>query len=445
MSRIVQRVTRSALVGALLARRRSTGGNVAVVVVLRTLALAVNVLTGLLTAALLGPAGRGEQAALIIAPTLLSSLSSLGLHASLIFSIKRDPEHTGHYFGTGLLLALGAGIVAMVAGWFLVPFWLHQYDRHVVSVARLLLVMTPLMVVAQLLTGALEAFGQFSKANATLYLQSLGTLAFLLVLWLLDVLTPVTAAFAYLVPAVPAWLYFASHLRRLTRPRFSLQRRWVWPLLHYGLRFYGVDLLGSLSIYLDQIVVVTLLAPDVVGTYVVALSLSRVVGVLQGAAATVLFPSVAAQSKASVVEAVSRTVRVVGAVSVLIVVCLSIVGPGLITLVYGHRFDQTVAPFRILLIDTVLSGSAGILYQAYSGTGRPELVTLFEAVAVAASLGCMLLVVPHYGTVGAAWCVVLASAIRLSCAIAGMPLVLHVSIPRLLLTRSDIVAMARHS
>ena len=72
----------------------------------------------------------------------------------------------------------------------------------------------------------------------------LGTLLILLALWLLHALTPTTAAVAYLAPAAPAWLYFASHLRRLTRPRFTLQRRWAWPLLHYGLRFYGVDLLG---------------------------------------------------------------------------------------------------------------------------------------------------------------------------------------------------------
>ena len=190
---------------------------------------------------------------------------------------------------------------------------------------------------------------------------------------------------------------------------------------------------------------VALLAPEIVGTYVVALSLSRVVGVLQGAVTTVLFPSIAAQPKASVVEAVAGTVRVVGLLSVLVAAGLGMVGPGVITLVYGGRFDGTIAPFRILLIDTVLSGTARILYQAYSGTGRPEAVTMFEALAVAASLGSMLLVVPQYGTVGAAWCVVLASAVRLTCAVAGLRLVLRVRIPRLLVSRSDIVAMARAS
>ena len=57
----------------------------------------------------------------------------------------------------------------------------------------------------------------------------------------------------------------------------------------------------------------------------------------------------------------------------------------------------------------------------------------------------MLLVVPHYGTVGAAWCVVFASAVRLSFAVGSMRLVLQVRVPRLFLTRSDIIAMAGDS
>ena len=204
MSVDARRAARLPLIGPLLARRGGQGGTVAGVMALRTLALGVNVLTGLLTAALLGPAGRGEQAALIIAPTLLGAMSTLGLHASLIYSIKRDPEHTGDYFGTSLLLGLGAGIAGAAVGWVLVPYWLHQYDPHVIAVARLLLIVTPMQVIAPLLTGALEAFGQFGKANGTLYLQSLGTLLILLVLWLLHALTPTAAAFAYVAPAVPA-------------------------------------------------------------------------------------------------------------------------------------------------------------------------------------------------------------------------------------------------
>ena len=46
-------------------------------------------------------------------------------------------------------------------------------------------------------------------------------------------------------------------------------------LFAYGIRSYGIDLCGTMALYVDQALVVRLLEPGMMGTYVVALSLSR--------------------------------------------------------------------------------------------------------------------------------------------------------------------------
>ena len=67
-------------------------------------------------------------------------------------------------------------------------------------------------------------------------------------------------------------------------------------LLQYGIRSYGIDLLGTLALQVDQVLVVSLLSADAMGSYVVVLSLSRMLNVFQTSVVMVLFPKAAGHS-----------------------------------------------------------------------------------------------------------------------------------------------------
>ena len=56
------------------------------------LILIVGLLTGIITARVLGAAGRGEMAAIIYWPQLLSYVLTLGLPSALIYNMKSRPE-----------------------------------------------------------------------------------------------------------------------------------------------------------------------------------------------------------------------------------------------------------------------------------------------------------------------------------------------------------------
>ena len=100
------------------------GGAAAILVIgLRSLALAVTILTGLVSAALLGASGRGVLAALLTGPAFLSGVCSMGLHAAVIYRMKEKPEDSARYFGTALILAVALGAIAIAIGWVLTPLW----------------------------------------------------------------------------------------------------------------------------------------------------------------------------------------------------------------------------------------------------------------------------------------------------------------------------------
>jgi O-antigen/teichoic acid export membrane protein len=421
--------------------RRAKLRAVADVMLIRVIALAGNVFSGLLTAALLGPAGRGDLAAMIVAPTVLAAVSTFGLHASLIYNLRSDPDRASAYFGSAVILMCLSGVMAAVLGFWLLPIWLGHYDAATVAFARLLLITVPLGAVTPLMSGVLEAGGKFGLANRGLYVQSLGALAMLAMLAVFGALTPETAAVAYIFPSIPCFFYLFWKARVVLRPHFTLATLYPRRLLHYGLQYYGVDIIAVLSGYLDQVVVVFVLDPAAVGAYAVALSLSRMLSVAQGAVSTVLFPSIAARESESVVAMVARATRVTAIVNAVCAAGFGLVGPSLLLLLYGTRFAAAVMPFLVLLAEAVVTSAARTLAQAFSGTGRPSVVTAIEFAGVVTSLTAMLVLVPTHGIVGAACSTLLGGGVRLACVVVSFQKVLGVKLPRMLISRADIAWM----
>lgn len=416
-------------------------GAVVRVVVLRCLTLGVTVLTGLLTAAVLGPAGRGEQAALVVAPQFLAGLATLGLHASLIYNMRRDPDHEREYVGANLLMTCLAGCIMAGIGYVLEPYWLRSYGPHTIALSRLFLIATPFISMSWSLIAANEVRGAFGFANGIMSLQNIGILGALLIPIHFGWLTPGISAGIYMISALPVFFCLGFRVYRQIGPVLTLRHPYPAHLLRYGIKFYGVDLLGTLSNYLDQIIIVPLLPPATVGIYVVAQSVARALGVVAGSVASVLFPSIAAKPVEAIIDIVAKALRITNFVSVGGGLVLGAMAPLLIQIVYGSKFEAATLPMRILIVAAIAVNSARILYQAYSGSGRPGAVTVFEGIGTAVSFVGMLALVPLFGLAGAACAILLASVARFACALIGLRLFLDVRIPRMVIAWSDVASV----
>ena len=419
-------------------RSHAEVGDVAWVMSMRVLALAGNICCGLLTAAVLGPAGRGEQAALGVAPLVLAAASTLGLHASLIYNVRADPPRASRFFGAALIITTLMGLLAACAGYVILPTWLGRYGPLTVSHARLFLLSVPFGVVTPLLSGVLESKGRFGRASGVLYVQSLVTLVSLAILVTMHRLSPFLAAASYIVPGLAASLYLFWQAVRLLPPAFAVTVPIMQRLLSYGLRFYGVDMLGVFSGYLDQVFIVYLLSPAATGAYAVALSVSRMLTVVQASVSVVLFPSIAGREASNVIDMVARAMRISTVLNGLAATAIALTAPSLLLLAYGHRFASAIAPFMILLAEAVVSSAARTLSQSFSGTGRPSVVTAMEAAGVAFSVAAMLVLVPLYGIVGAACAALTGGFARLICVLGCFRLVLGTGLPPLVLSRADL-------
>jgi O-antigen/teichoic acid export membrane protein len=209
-------------------------------------------------------------------------------------------------------------------------------------------------------------------------------------------------------------------------------------ILSYGVRSYGIDLLGTLALQVDQVLVISLLSPSAMGSYVVVLSLSRMLNLFQNSVVMVLFPKAAGRSAAEVVALTGRSVRLSGFITALsgIVVCMT--GPTLLRMLYGKEYVAAAGALRILVIEVVLSGATFVLAQAFMALGRPGIVTILQALGLSLSIPMMLWLIPRYGIYGAAVSLLTSTVVRLLFIYIGYWIFLKLRPPSLLPAMEDL-------
>ena len=323
----------------------------------KLLIIGLNAGTGILTARSLAPAGRGELSAMLLWPVFLSSVLSLGVPSALTYRLRRHPDQASELSGAAVILAVLISVVVAAVGYIGLPHWIPQYAPEVVLFARIFLLNAPISVFIVMGRAALESQGDFTASNLSLIGPPVLTLAGLLLLLWMHTFTPVNAGWCYVLSGWLPAAWMARSYHRALRPRFDQLRNSARLLLSYGIRSYGIDLCGTLSLYVDQALVVRILRPSMMGTYVVALSLSRMLNVFHTAVVMVLFPRAVSRPAPEVLELTGRAVRITTLLTTLCGTGIMLAGPHLLLLLYGPEYRAAANILRILVIEVVLAGA----------------------------------------------------------------------------------------
>lgn len=399
--------------------------------------LAFNVVTGVVTARLLGPHGRGELSALLLAPQVLAFLFTLGLPAALIVLGKRDRARQSGLIGTALALSAVMATVAVGAGYVLLPTLLAQYGERTVAFARMLLLFVWIGVPSTVLVAALQLRERFRAFNRVRYLQGFAVLAALLVLAAAGPLRPGTAALAYLLPTLPFFLWNAVWAAREFRPELKAFFRNCRQLLSFGTRVHGTDVVGTLLAQLDKVILVAVLAPAAFGVYVVAFNLSRLVATFANSAVPVLLPRSAGRPLPEVLAVTARALSAVVVLTLAVVVGFTLLGAVMLRVLYGAAFAGGYATLLILSAEAALVAAASILQQPYLVLDRPGTVALIQSAGLVVAVPLVYALGTHFGIAGAAAGLLSGTTVRLLLTYGGYRRLLGVAPPPLVPTRSE--------
>jgi O-antigen/teichoic acid export membrane protein len=409
----------------------------------RLLIIVINIVTSVVTARCLGPEGRGEQAAIVLWSQFFAYILTLGIPTALIYQIKKLPDKRSEVFSAALLISLVTGCIAAGVGWVFIPNWLSKYSLEVIQYAQWMMFFAPISSIMLTAVSGMEAVEQFSQANQVRYIPPLSTLLILVILAVTKTITPFYAALAYSLPSLLSFGVIFKVCKREFQWRFRGLMNYGKLLLSYGLRSYGIDLLGNLAAQMDQILVIGMLPPAAMGIYTVALSFSRMINTIHSSVVTVLFPKTSAQPLAMVIQMTGQAARISTFVASIAALAMGLLGEVIFHLFYGEKFLVAIPVFRLLLVEIVISGLTWILAQTFMAIGRPEIPTLLQGFGLASSLPLMLILVPRFSLMGAGMGLLLSSSIRLGFILICYPLVLKTPPPRLTLDRQDIASLIK--
>jgi O-antigen/teichoic acid export membrane protein len=236
----------------------------------------------------------------------------------------------------------------------------------------------------------------------------LGSGSRLLILGLLlwsDELTPMTAAITISSCTV---LGLLAYVRRRKPEQNQARIHAPRGFLSYSLRTALGTVSGIALVYLDQVLMAPLASTYELGLYAVAVSIAQVALVFNSTVASVTF---AKEVRSPSPLRITRASRVSTAITGLICIAIAGLSVPMLPLIFGRDFSPSIAPLLVLLLGVVIGNPGSIVAWGLVALGRPEIRSGNIAVAAVVNVILVLVLVPKYGAMGAAWATVAGSAV----------------------------------
>ncbi len=368
-------------------------GVVARLTAVNVLASATGFITGPLLAHALGASGRGDLAAIVVPLTLLAGVFGFGIPAYPYRTLPRGDD-VGETIGSLGLPLFVVGLVVAAAG---VPLAdALAGGRPTVRIGLVVVFASaPLLLVGSLLQSSLSALQRWSNVMAARLLPSVVALLGIGTLFALGDLTVATAASVTLAGAL---LSLAPCLPLLIRRRIVFRPRVARAGIGFGLKAWIGGVAYTANARLDQVLMITFVAPRVLGLYAVAATLAGASGLIAGA----LSPPLMARTAAGEPTLMAQAVRIMIASTALLNVALALLTPWLLSVLFGPGFRAALPMTLILLAAQIPFNGASVLSSALQADGAPLIPTVAELVALAITIGGLLALLRPLGGVGAA-------------------------------------------
>jgi O-antigen/teichoic acid export membrane protein len=364
--------------------------------------LALGAFTGVASARLLGPQGRGELAAAVLWPSALLMLGSMGLNQSIVFHTGRRLFPASEIWTAGVFLAAIQSAVVILAGIVVLPLVLRSYPGVVRHSALALLLTAPLMLFSGCACSLLQGRLRFAFFNATraatplVYALALGLVILLRKPYLPHV---VGAQIAGLMAGagVAIWL-----LERDGRPGLAWNSRACAGVAKYGLKTQFESINTYINQRADQLLLSLFVPPRELGLYVVAVTLSSAVAFFPQAMGIFTLANGSNLPPTEAKQTIAHSFRLSFAWLSVTCAAIFVAAPWLVMFLFGPRFAGAVLACRILLPGTLFLGLRQVLYEGARALGKPAAPSCAEGVGTLVTVVGLYLLLPRFGFVGAA-------------------------------------------
>ena len=343
--------------------------------------------TGVITARLLGPEGRGELYLVIQFATYASIFLTFGLGSSYQYHLsKKICSHITVVAHMIVQLFISLMLVCII--YYYSPeitsiFQWTNLERSVQFMASIA-IMTNIAILFS--SYILVAMPQGVKINSIIGVITslIYLMALLILVWLLD-LGSIGAVTAYVLSLIARLVPIISIIMKGIWSNLKFQ--WLGPsrvLFKYGLASFLSNLMISSVMRIDVFILGSMAGAGAVGIYSVAVAFAELALMLPSALGTSLFTHLPSSTLSDQRKIVAMSSRIIIFLTLLIGLVLAIISYPLVIMLMGDKFSDAIIPL-CLLVPGLIAMSVNYVFSNYfAANGQPLLG--------AACFGCGLLV-----------------------------------------------------
>jgi O-antigen/teichoic acid export membrane protein len=323
--------------------------------------LFLGMISGIISARLLGPQGRGELAIISYFPTLMGSLCCLAIPQALSYYIPKDLEGSREMAAAGFRLALVLGIVGSLSFALAAPYTLTQDNRHLAWAVAVACLAAPALVVTPHMIGIYQGLHRFNWVNSLQLMVAIGYVLFILSFWWINHISALSFFLASLSLQVLSNVIFAWGLGLK-----SLRSRVSWKtyraIVVQGLKFFLPVAALTLFAMSDRAILIRTTNLAEIGYYSIAFSLTYPLVICAGSFVQIGFVEMAGtRDKLESASLITRRfhmaqVVVVGAAMILLAIAYPVIRYG-----FGPKFLPALPATYIMAVGMSLGALNGVL------------------------------------------------------------------------------------
>ena len=369
----------------------------------------------IITSRVLGPDGRGELSIVQFTSILAMSLGQIGISNAIIFSFRsgRILRWAPNALQTIAIVAPATFLFSMLC--------IIGYNKEIDDEFTFLIAILAISsAISTHLTNCLQAKESLRAYNVSRIISpAITSLASFLSLAIFTHLSLHIFIAIQILSHMAAILYSITNaLKCIFRDKDRPQK--IWPPSEmrataiYAIKTYSTSLVGLFIINIDKFILVKIVDSAMFGFYLLAYSLTRIIGSVQEAAAMRIFARFAGANPRIIGLKSDKAMRITFLPLVIIVFFSSFFYDFIITTLFGEKFRPVADLAIIFSFEAVIGGASWIIAQRFIAGGRPELVTYRQIII----LIFIVLAVSHLPTsntaIWAALVVLVASILRLA-------------------------------
>jgi len=383
------------------------------VVLARIMSMVVSLVTVFYIARTLGPQNFGELSYSISVITLLAFFGAIASSSVICRDLVKNPADQHKIIGTSWILATLGTLTSLFCVFILVAILPHD---------NLTLQVIAILAVAQLLTPFQVTQNVFFATVNTKYI-SIGQLVIHLCVSGLKVLAVVSGQGVLVLAVILVIEQILAAVINLTLYiRFSKHNPVHWrldttyakQLFSDSIPFVLITMSATVAARIDQVFIKHFIDTAAVGIYSVAVQFTEIWQVLPQTFLAVLLPAIvnAHSTKTFYKRRIFTIILLIITYSVSISIFITLFAPYIVPLIYGQAFVASIPLLQIYTWSLLGTVVGFVITNVLVTENQRRIQVAVGVIPMALNVLLNLLLIPTYGTVGAAW----ATVVSFSCA-----------------------------